>query len=350
MKTILRLPYFLTWLFLSCNAVAQQKDDYSTRIDSLIQTTNVRPFNGVIVVAQNGKTKYAKAYGFSNFNTRTPQKTTDRFSTMSIAKQITATLILQEVEKGTIDLHVPIRKYLPELPYSWADTVTMHHLLNHTSGLQSDDRTKPLKFPAGKDFNYSNVGYSLAGQILEKQTHKTFNELVTALFKKCGMHSSAYPTATNRKLLVKGHTVKEDGTVIMNERISFEPAGCFASHLMVTAADLATWNQCLHGGKLLKPATYKLMTGYSITAIHKVFSEQPIGYGYGLRINDKAAISEIGHTGFHPGEGFTAVNLYYPKSNTSVIVLENQAYENFDIAYYFEQQVRAIILSSTLIK
>ncbi|MNU09327.1 hypothetical protein D3C72_2558320 [compost metagenome] len=59
---------------------------------------------------------------------------------------------------------------------------------------------------------------------------------------------------------------------------------------------------------------------------------------------------EIGHTGFHPGEGFTAVNLYYPKTKTSVIVMENAANENFDIAYYFEQEIRKIALESKLLK
>jgi len=113
---------------------------------------------------------------------------------------------------------------------------------------------------------------------------------------------------------------------------------------------LAKWNECLHNGKLLKPATYKMMTSYSITNTHTLFSYNPIGYGYGLRINDKDSIMEIGHTGFHPSEGFTAVNLYYPKTKISVIVMENQANENFDIAYYFEQEIRKIIKESNLLK
>jgi D-alanyl-D-alanine carboxypeptidase len=105
-----------------------------------------------------------------------------------------------------------------------------------------------------------------------------------------------------------------------------------------------------HNGKLLKPAAYQLMTNYSITSSHKLFGISPIGYGYGLRINDKADIYEIGHTGFHPGEGFTAVNLFYPKTKTSVIVMENQANENFEIAYHFEQEIRKIVKESILLK
>jgi len=351
MKNFSKIRSFaIALVFTSCTADAQQKDNYSSKIDSLVKATHPRSFNGVIFIQQNGKTKYEKAYGYVDFNKKTPLKISDRFSTMSIAKQITATLILQEVEKGTIDLHVPIRKYLPDFKYSWADTITVHHLLNHTSGLYSDDLQPNLKLKTGKEFSYSNVGYYVAGMVLEKQSGKTYNELVTALFKKCKMNDSAYPTEINSQLLTKGHIIRKDGTFKLNEKLAFNASNYFASHLIVTAPDLAKWNECLHNGKLLKPETYQLMTNYSITATHQLFSEKPIGYGYGLRINDKANIYEIGHTGFHPGEGFTAVNLYYPKTKTSIIVMENVANENFDIAYYFEQEIRKIMLDSKLLK
>lgn len=339
-----------TILFISYNSFGQKKDSYATKIDSLIQVTNPRSFNGVVFIQQNGKIKYEKAYGYSDFNKKSVLKISDRFSTMSIAKQITATLILQEVEKGTIDLQTPIRKYLPDFKYSWADTITVHQLLNNTSGLNSEDMDKSLKFKPGAAFNYSNIGYYVAGQVLEKQSHKSFQELVTALFKKCKMTNSYYPNEINNKFLTKGHTIKKDGTYKFNEKLNFDIHNYFGSHLIVSAPDLAKWNECLHNGKLLKPATYKMMTSYSITNTHKLFSEKPIGYGYGLRINDKDSIMEIGHTGFHPSEGFTAVNLYYPKTKTSVIVMENQANENFDIAYYFEQEIRKIIKESNLLK
>lgn len=334
----------------STSTYAQQTDDYSARIDSLIKTTQPRSFNGVVLIQQNGITKYVKAYGFFDFNQKTPLKIEDKFSTMSIAKQITATLVLQEVEKGTIELNTPVHKYLPDLKYPWADTITLHQLLNHTSGLQSDHLDLPLKFRPGTAFSYSNVGYALAGQVLEKQSGKSFETLVAELFQKCGMNNSAYPTPANSKLLTNGHTVKKDGSVDRHKQLSFDAAHCFGSHLIVTAPDLAKWNAKLHNGQLLKPATYQLMTTYEMTNAHPLFGDQPIGYGYGLRINDLDSIKEIGHTGFHPAEGFTAVNLYYPDSKTSVVVLENVANESFDIAYYFEQEIRKIVKSSTLLK
>lgn len=351
MKQIFRLPLFaIAIIFTSCKSTPQQKDDYSTKIDSLLQNKNPRDFNGVVYIEQNGKTKYSKAHGFSNFDKKTPLKIDDKFSTMSIAKQFTATLILQQVEKGTIELNAPIRKYLPDFKYSWADTVTVHQLLNNTSGLSSENIDKPLKFKPGIAFSYSNIGYYVAGMVLEKQSGENFETLTTELFKKCKMKDSYYPNETSSRVLTKGHTIKKDGTYRLNQQLSFDKNNYFGSHLITTAPDLAKWNECLHNGKLLKPSTYKLMTNYSITNIHQLFGEKPIGYGYGLRINDKAGLYEIGHTGFHPSEGFTAVNLYYPKTKTSIIVLENQANENFEIAYYFEQQVRKIINESKLLK
>ncbi|REA57142.1 serine hydrolase [Dyadobacter luteus] len=341
--------FILSILIASFNAFGQNTD-YSIQIDSLIKTTNPRNFNGVVLIQQNGKTKYTGAYGYSNFEEKSSLKITDKFSTMSIAKQFTSTLILQAVEKGLIDLHTPIRKYLPDFKYTWADTVTVHHLLNNTSGLHSDKIDNPLKFTPGSAFSYSNIGYYVAGLVLEKQSKKTFEQLVTELFKKCGMKNSFYPSEKASHLLTKGHTIKKDGTYRLNEQLSFEPSHYWGSHLIVTAPDLAKWNECLHKGKVLKPATYKLMTSYVITNAHQLFSKNPIGYGYGLRINDKEGILEIGHTGFHPNEGYTAVNLYYPETNTSVIVMENQANENFDIAYYFEQEIRKIVKNSTLLK
>ncbi|MCE7043752.1 serine hydrolase [Dyadobacter sp. CY312] len=350
MKSIFLLTSLVALFFTSSNSFGQQKGNYAVKIDSLLQATNPRNFNGVVFIQQNGKEKYSKAYGHGNFDKKTPLKISDRFSTMSIAKQITATLVLQEVEKGSIDLKTPIRKYLPDFKYTWADTVTVHHLLNNTSGLWSENMDKPLKFNPGAAFSYSNVGYYVAGLVLEKQSGKSFEELVTALFKKCKMNNSYYPNETASKNLTNGHTIKKDGGFQLNEQLSFDAHNFFGSHLIVTAPDLAKWNECLHGGKLLKPATYKMMTSYVITNTHQLFSETPIGYGYGLRINDKGSINEIGHTGFHPSEGFTAVNIYYPKTKTSVIVMENQANENFDIAYYFEQEIRKIARESELVK
>ena len=341
-------PFFLLFLIFSCTK-AQKWDVVKSKIDSLAESKEPRTFSGVVYIEQNGKMVYSKAIGFSNFETQTPLSISSRFSTMSIAKQITATLILLEVERGTIDLEKNIRYYLPDFNYDWADKITIHQLLNHTSGLNSDSLEKPLKFEPGTSFSYSNIGFSVAGLILEKQSGKSYEELVTALFKRCKMKDSFYPTQAKNQLIAKGHTITLEKNPILREQSKFLRENYFGSHLIVSAPDLAKWNTLLHNGKILKSETYHKLIDYKVKNAHQLFGESEIGYGYGLRVNDTDSIKEFGHTGFHPNEGFTAVNLYYPKSKTSIVILENVANENFDIAYFYEQEVRKIVKNSTFL-
>jgi D-alanyl-D-alanine carboxypeptidase len=133
-----------------------QTDEYSAKIDSLIQTTSPRGFNGVILITQNGKTKYSKAFGYSNFENKIPLTLKDNFRIQSNSKQITAVLILKEVEKGNVSLKKPITTYLPDLKQPWADSVTVQQLLNMSAGIVSLD--KPLAFKPGTD---SNPAYGL---------------------------------------------------------------------------------------------------------------------------------------------------------------------------------------------
>lgn len=345
--------FSITAVLLNCNSTKTvSNSNFSQKIDSLIQTENPRKFNGVVFISKNKKTVYQKADGISDIDKNIKVKLSDHFSSMSIAKQITATLIMLEVEKGTIDLNAPIKKYLKSLNYDWAEKVTGHHLLNNSSGIDSWELKEKLLFEPGTQFKYSNIGYATLGEILENVTGKSYETLVTELFVKQGMKNSFYPNETNQKKLVNSFFISKENDQKLNLVKEFPYTSNFfpGSHLLVTAEDLAIWNNNLHNGKILKNESYQKMIDYSITNIHTLFSESEIGYGYGLRINDKAKNCEIGHTGFSPPAGFTAVNLYYPKEKLSVIVLENQATDNFDIAYYFESEIRKIMLESELLK
>ena len=111
-------------------------------LDSLLETQSPRPFNGVVLITQDDDVLYQKALGFKNFEQRTALEGNDQFVINSNSKQITAALILLEVEKGTINLQVAINTYLPKLKQDWANTVTVHQLLNHTHGIA--ELNKPL--------------------------------------------------------------------------------------------------------------------------------------------------------------------------------------------------------------
>ncbi|OUL62869.1 serine hydrolase [Flavobacterium sp. AJR] len=342
------LPIALLIFFASNQSFfAQAKDNYTARIDSLVQTTSVRPFNGNVLISQNGKTKYSKAYGYSDYTKKTPLKLDDHFVILSNSKQITAVLILQEVEKGKIVLNTPIKKYLPNLKQPWTSTVTVENLLNHTSGIV--DLEKPTAFAVGTEFKYTDLNYILLGQIIERVTNKTYETVVNELFKVNKMKDSFFPNADNQDEVVNGRQYHKDnttkeiiGVIIPKDRVP-------AAGLVSTVKDLAIWNDLLHNGKLLKEATYARMTTYTITNQHPVFGDKEIGYGYGIRVNDETKIKEFGHTGIVPDQGFTSVNLYYPETKTSIIVLENQTFDNFDISYYFEAEIRKIVLNSGLL-
>jgi len=168
-----------------------QQLNFSKQVDSLISAKTEKPFNGIILISQNGKTKYSKVYGYSDIEKKKGLKFNDQFVIGSISKQFTAVLVLQEFDKGRLDLSTPIHKYLPELIQPWADTVTIHHLLTHTHGIVQLD--KPTTFKVGTQFSYSQIGYDLLAKIVERTSGKTFAELSKSLFEKCGMKNTFHP-------------------------------------------------------------------------------------------------------------------------------------------------------------
>ncbi|WP_197901593.1 serine hydrolase domain-containing protein [Rhodocytophaga rosea] len=319
----------------------------------MIQATSPRSFNGVILITQHGQTKYAKAYGYADVEHNRALTLQDNFRIQSNSKQITAVLILREVEKGNIDLHSPIRKYLPDLPQSWADTVTVHQLLNFSAGVE--DINKPLVFKPGTDFLYSVIAYTLLGNIVEKVTGKTYIQAATDLFKELKMKNSFCDQEDkNQHRLVKGYLGSTalkvtqvriaDVLPTPKERTDFTAAGGIISNL----EDLNRGDTNLHNGKILKPETYKLMTSYSITSAHEAFGNENIGYGYGVRISDETPISYIGHSG--KGLGFVSIKIYFPQKGVDLIVLENLYSEDSSLHYYFEIKIKDIVMNSTLIQ
>ena len=344
MKYFFRLVYLLVFLFLTFSSYGQQGEDYPIKIDSLLKTSSSRPFNGVVLVSQNGKTVYSKAYGYANFDKKTPIRLDDQFEIMSNGKQITAVLILREVEKGKIALDSPIKKYLSYLTQSWADSVTVHQLLNHSHGIV--DIEKPLLFKAGSEYKYGNLSYNLLGKIIEYATKKTYAEVAAELFKTLKMQNTFCYLKGETKNLVKGYINKENSfKAVENTQINDENLP--SDGVITTAKDLAIWNNKLHRGKLLRPETYKLFSSKTIMAQHDVFGKDKVGYGYGIRISDKTPVKYIGHTGL--GDGFASVNLYFPQSGVSLIVLENQMNVNMDIGYYFGIEIKKILLKSNLL-
>lgn len=339
-KRMLFILLFLTTIKVSYG----QQLNFAKRIDSLVSSKTTKLFNGIILISQNRKTKYSKVCGYSDIDKKTFLQLNDQFVIGSISKQFTAVLVLREFDKGRIDLSTPIHKYLPELTQSWADTVTVHHLLTHTHGITQLD--KQTSFKVGSQYSYSQIGYDLLAKIIERTSGKSFAELSKELFMKCGMVNTFHPDIKEYKNLVKGYTEQENGIVAFDSSSldNYAAAGAFIS----TANDLILWNQNLQNGKLLKESTFAMMTTKQKNAIrqHPVFGVTE--YGYGITIDTKDNILKLGQTGFAPG--FVSMDFYFPQTKTSVVVLENVAYDSDDLkkTFLYHVQILNIVRESGL--
>ncbi|WNI38215.1 serine hydrolase domain-containing protein [Chryseobacterium sp. SG20098] len=326
---------------LSINATAQRKDTYAHKIDSIITASSPIQFNGVVLISQKGKIQYLKSNGYKDFEKKIPLKTDDQFEIMSNSKQVTAVLVLQAAEQGKLDLHTPIKKYLPTLTQTWADTVTIHHLLNHTHGITKLE--KPSAFKAGSQFKYGNLSYMMLGEILKNTTGKSFTELAGSLFKKLRMDQTFVYNPKNNQSLVPGY---------MNENNQFEKVKesflnddiAPAAGVISTVQDLAKWDQALFKGKLLSPEFQKLMMTPSTRSQHDVFGKESMGFGYNIRFIKESGLDYFAVTGL--GDGFTCLNTYFPSTDTTLIILENQMSENREYWSFKEAAIKNAVLKA----
>ncbi len=330
----------LLFLIIFLTQTGFSQTNFAPRIDSLIEANTKRFFNGVILISQNEKVVYSKVKGFANLEVKTPLVIDNQFVIGSISKQVTAVVVLREVDKGLIDLHVPVKKYLPNISQTWLDSITVHQLLNHTSGVT--DWNQPLKFKPSTDFSYSGVGYELLGKIAENVSGKSYEELTNKVFKICKMKHSMSPKLNQHKSLVNSYVSDSLGKTFKVGNLS-KDIQVAAGGMISTAEDLLLWNKNLHGGKLLSKKSYDIMTTASSKRDHFIFGK--VDYGYGLQIDHKGKTLEMGHSGY--ATGFASMNFYYPETKTTIIVLENIAWDSKsgDLTEAFQHHlgVRAIV-------
>ena len=215
---------------------------------------------------------------------------------------------------------------------TWLDSITVHQLLNHTSGVT--DWNRPLKFKPSTDFSYSNIGYELLAKIAENVTKKSYATLTNEIFKICGMRHSLSPKLNQHKSLVNSYVEDSTGKIKLVEGLLTD-LGIPSGGMISTAKDLLLWNKNLHGGKLLSPKSYSMMTTASSHRNHFLFGK--VDYGYGLQIDRKGKTLEIGHSGY--ATGFASLNFYYPETKMSLIVLENIAWDAANLQDTFKHHI-----------
>lgn len=338
----------------------------TAEIKSLIQAAimdSPQPFSGSVILLERGKPllELQKGEGISKDS---------RFVMASLSKQITATLILQAVDAGKLDLNQTLNHYLfgdtkgdnkalkavvagtnssanALNPGRYDERITLHQLLTHTSGV--DKLGKANRFEPGRQFEYSNFGYSLLGQVLEKVNHQSFAEQVAQFAARYQLNGLSAEQGSLEVIHTKVPSLAvglQESEVIAPSDLVLDEALLPAGGLIASAPAYAAFQQQLHAGKLLSPESYQRMT----TAYTEIqFLWPNMRYGYGIRINKDDGIVEYSHTGYLTG--YMSMTLHYPEFNLDLVMLENLSLNLNDRARVFElhNQIRQMIRSQLLL-
>ncbi|MCG7280950.1 beta-lactamase family protein [Chryseobacterium taklimakanense] len=297
------------------------KSLYKNQVDSVIAKNK---FNGSISIAQNGEKLYEKESGYGDFQAKTKLDSNSVFAIASVSKQFTAVLILLQQEAGKLNVNDKASKYLADFQKPNFEKVTIHQLLNHTSGL--NDFGENLQFESGSDYSYSNKGYNYLGEIVAKVSGKSFDQNVKGLFQKAGMkHSSTAGLFQGTDLAGANIGTLENAQKVENmpKRLAEKSIGTAAGGILSTINDLHRWNAALYSGKILKPESLAAFRKNYVTRKHYVLGN--VGYGYGIMSNIGKPEAYF-HTGYV--KGAPSLLIYYPGTNTSVVILSNFANES----------------------
>jgi CubicO group peptidase (beta-lactamase class C family) len=289
-----------------------------------------------VLIARNDTILYRKAFGKANLEQSVPMKPESVLQLASITKQFTSVAILMLMERGKLSLKDPLSKYLPDFPRG--NEITIHHLLNHTSGIKSytnlpELRAKtrldmapeeiigsfknlPLDFNPNEKHEYSNSGYFLLGYIIEQLSGMTYEDFIQKnIFDQLGMKNSYYantykiiPNRANGYQFYEGNY---ENAEFMSPTIPYA-----AGSLMSTIDDMFLWNKAIHHNTLISETSKRMaFTNYTLT------NGKHNNYGYGWYINEIAGVGTMEHTGGI--NGFTTSGIYVPERNIYAIVLTN---------------------------
>jgi CubicO group peptidase (beta-lactamase class C family) len=283
-------------LILAFTGALNPNENAADAIDSLMSTYHSQhEFNGSVLVAKSGQVIYQKGFGYANLTTEQLNTPQTRFRLASLTKQFTAVLVLKLVDQGKLQLDDVITDHLPEFRQDTGSKITLHQLLQHTSGIPSYGRNKTymrnqahqpvqvaefiqthcsgdLDFEPGTQARYSNSGYFLLGAIIEKVTGMPFGEAIEVhLLKPLNLQQTGYDdgshSSENHALGYRQIGGKLESAKTINVSVAFAAGGLYS-----TVADLYKWDRALYSGQLL-PANI----------LQQMLTPNQAHFGYGVR-------------------------------------------------------------------
>lgn len=342
------LLLFVVALLLHQGVLAQPE----TPDSFVVSYAQEHDFNGSILIQKGGEISLAKSFGLANMSFKVPNANQTKYKIASITKLFTSVLILQLYEQGKIDLARPIGTYLPDYAGEGADKVTIHQLLNHTSGLANFDTVKDaetaiksgvpvyqtpytsdqllarfcsgkLVNAPGKVFDYNNADYIVLGKIIERLYGSPYERVLRdrilqpLKMEETGMlHQSDIIDG-----LADTYFFRDDLKALANDLPVYPENWYAAGGMYSTVNDVLAFSNALFGARLLKKETLALMTTPGLD-----------DYGYGIwayetRINDKKH-----RVVKRPGQimGAQAQLYHFLDDDVTIVILSNTGTTDLD--------------------
>lgn len=333
--------------------------------DSIVSANLARDgtIGAAVGVMRGADTLFFAAFGKADVETATALRTDAILGIGSITKQFTAAAILQLRDQGKLTLDDSISKWLPDFD-TRGQHISLRRMLSHTSGLPDvsamRELTKlrflplpldpaaardsmyvainrhPARLEPGAEYKYSSAGYWLLHRVIEEASGMPYLQyLERMIFEPLGMKSSGVCYGNS------GLTRRATGYGVRNGawRRAPDNAPVFylgSGDLCSTVADMLTWLQALHGGKVLSATSYAEMVKPATLADGTAL---PYGLGVDVR-QDARGNSFIGHSG--EITGYAARANWYPESGIAIVVLMNSSFDSSPTALVGELAARFI--------
>lgn len=325
------------------------QDHIYTKLNTYMdKQAEINKFGGTVLVMKNDSIILRKAYGKANMEWDIKNTPDTKFVLASITKYFTALGIVQLIERKKLATDSKLSEFYPDYPKG--DKVTIHMLLTHTAGLPLDfdelymDATnisrdsavailerKPFLFEPGTKCKYSNIGYFLLSQIIEKVSGSTYEAyLKQNIFEKAGMVNSG--VSNNDSIVLKKASIyyRNGEGYALNPYINWN-LNIGLDGIYSTIDDLYKLDRAMYGTTILSEQSKKMMhTQYNKSYLDDGFFDS---YGYGIFIDP---YYNHGHRLLTHSGGFIGTLTTfdrYPDDNIFIVVLSNNESESHNISY-----------------
>lgn len=331
-----------------CSASAQAQstaDPLAGRVDSLFAGLNRAPQPGLaLAVVRDGRVVLRRGYGLADIENRVPIEPATVFDLASVSKQFTGLAVAMLATEGRIGLNDDIRKYIPELP-DFGHTITISHLLHHTSGIRDWPGTlsvggasfadtislarilsmayhqRGLNFAPGDEHLYSNTGYNLLAELVQRVTRRPFRAWTDErLFRPLGMTSThardnLAEAIPNRAF---GYERAADGTYHLTPN-NLTALG--SSSVFSTVDDMARWMINFGDARVGGRAAMQLMRTPG-----RLNDGAEVPYAFGILNGSYRGLPMFTHSG--SWASFDTFLAYLPDQRFGVVVLANSGSVN----------------------